>query len=89
MVLDARSLACASPTQTRQVWLVLVYLTLDRLRYTPKKGITPPKPDDTLGLESLVESTCDAVGAVRPAVPLRAILEYCRQQALATCFLPL
>lgn len=42
---------------------MLVYLTLHRLRYQPKKGLKPPRPDDTLGLESLVESTCDAVGS--------------------------
>ena len=46
-----------------QVWLVLVYLTLHRLRYAPKKGVAPPRPADVLGLEALVDSTCDAMEA--------------------------
>ena len=47
--------------QTREVWLVLVYLTLHRVNYVSKKALTPPRPEDTLGLEALVESTCVAV----------------------------
>eukprot|EP00802_Teleaulax_amphioxeia_P022866 Tamp_23362.p1 GENE.Tamp_23362~~Tamp_23362.p1 ORF type:complete len:291 (+),score=38.38 Tamp_23362:1-873(+) len=49
--------------QTREVWLVLVYLTLHRMSYNPKKGVKPPKPDDVLGLQALVESTCEALEA--------------------------
>ena len=47
--------------QTREVWLVLVYLTLHRVSYVSKNALTPPRPEDTLGLEALVESTCVAV----------------------------
>ena len=50
--------------QTREVWLVLIYLTLDRLDYKPQSGLLPPpKPDDALGLGKLVESTCEALKA--------------------------
>jgi hypothetical protein len=50
--------------QTREVWLVLIYLTLDRLDYKPQSGsLPPPKPDDALGLGKLVESTCEALKA--------------------------
>ena len=48
--------------QTREVWLVLIYLTLDRLNYKPI-SVTPSKPEDTLGLGKLVDSTCEALKA--------------------------
>jgi hypothetical protein len=48
--------------QTREVWLVLIYLTLDRLNYK-SSGLKPAKPSDTLGLGTLVDSTCEALKA--------------------------
>lgn len=50
--------------QTREIWLVLVYLSLDRLGYMGRGGDNaPPAPQDDLGLQQLVESTCDALEA--------------------------
>ena len=50
--------------QTREVWLVLIYLTLDRLNYHPQsEAARPSKPDDSLGLVTLVDSTCEALKA--------------------------
>jgi hypothetical protein len=44
--------------QTREVWLVLVYLTLHNIGHRAQSGVAvPPRPTDTLGLGALVDST--------------------------------
>jgi hypothetical protein len=44
--------------QTREVWLILVYLTLHRIGHKTSSGTAvPPRPTDTLGLGALVDST--------------------------------
>ncbi len=50
--------------QTREIWLVLIYHTLDRLNYKPQStAIRPSKPDHALGLDTFVDTTCEALKA--------------------------
>ena len=50
--------------KTREVWLRLIYLTLDRLNYQPQSSaVKPSKPEDTSGLSTLVYGVCEALKA--------------------------
>ena len=50
--------------QTREIWLVLIYRTLDSLNYKPQSAaIRPSPPAHALALGSFVDGTCAALKA--------------------------